>query len=305
MIFLNFLFVMVSSLLSVAFYTLLERKLLSYIQIRKGPNKTGFLGILQPISDALKLFSKSMNFLEISNFKISIMTPILFLSLSLSLWALIPLSEKSLIDMNFSILTFLIISSLSVYFILLIGWSSNSKYAHLGSIRSVAQMISYEVSMFLIIISISFFSYSYNFQDFIFLNFYPLIFILFPLSMIWLISCLAETNRSPFDFAEGESELVSGFNVEYFGWGFAMIFLAEYTSIVLLSILSSIFFFSKNIFFLIMFTMTLMLFFIWIRGTLPRFRFDLLMYLSWKIFLPLSISLSVFYFSLSCLFTLL
>nr|YP_009305893.1 NADH dehydrogenase subunit 1 [Dolomedes angustivirgatus]ANW36391.1 NADH dehydrogenase subunit 1 [Dolomedes angustivirgatus] len=283
--------IVISILISVAFYTLLERKILSYIQIRKGPNKVGFMGILQPFSDAIKLFNKNLISLESMNFMLSYMTPSLSLFISICMIPIILFNFNSLIDIKHNILMFFILSSMGVYFILLIGWSSNSKYSYLGSIRSVAQMISYEVSFFMIILFIVLMSQSYSFTQMEesqkMLHFFWGNMLLF---MMWLTSCLAETNRSPFDFAEGESELVSGFNVEYMGGWFALIFLSEYLSMLILSMISTIMFFSpiKSILsFIIMIIITISL--IWVRGTYPRFRYDMLMNLSWKIFLPLSL----------------
>nr|UQJ77489.1 NADH dehydrogenase subunit 1 [Trichonephila clavata] len=277
---------MICILISVAFYTILERKILGYIQIRKGPNKVGFMGILQPISDAIKLFNKHLINPDISNFFISFITPSVSLFLAMIIIALIPFNNFCLFDNKHNILSFFIISSLSVYSILMIGWSSNSKYSHIGSIRSVAQMISYEVSFFLIILFISILANSYNFSKIIYSQ--SLLWFFFGnlfLFIMWFSSCLAEVNRSPFDFAEGESELVSGFNVEYMGGWFALIFLAEYSNMIILSIISTILFFSSiKSFFMILFLITI--FMLWVRGSYPRFRYDLLMTLSWKIFLP-------------------
>nr|AIW06237.1 NADH dehydrogenase subunit 1 [Araneae sp. MT-2014] len=278
-------------LVSVAFYTILERKILSYIQIRKGPNKVGFLGILQPFSDAIKLFNKNLITSENMNLSISYLTPALSLLISIMILPIIPFNNFSLFDNKHNILLFLILSSMSVYFILMIGWSANSKYSNLGSIRSVAQMISYEVSFFLIILFIVILSNSFSFNQIMLtqnnLWFFWGNIILFT---IWLTSCLAETNRSPFDFAEGESELVSGFNVEYMGGWFALIFLAEYMSMLILSIITTIMFFkslTSILSSLIMFMIAISL--IWVRGSYPRFRYDMLMNLSWKIFLPITL----------------
>nr|ABE01012.1 NADH dehydrogenase subunit 1 [Pardosa oreophila]ABE01013.1 NADH dehydrogenase subunit 1 [Pardosa oreophila]ABE01014.1 NADH dehydrogenase subunit 1 [Pardosa oreophila]ABE01015.1 NADH dehydrogenase subunit 1 [Pardosa oreophila]ABE01016.1 NADH dehydrogenase subunit 1 [Pardosa oreophila] len=286
----NFIMISLSILISVAFYTLLERKILSYIQIRKGPNKVGMMGILQPFSDAIKLFNKNLLPLESMNFTLSFMTPFMSLFISLCMISIMMYNYSTLIDIKHSLLMFFILSSMSVYFILLIGWSTNSKYCHLGSIRSVAQMISYEVPFFMVILFLVLLSQSYSFtqmEETQYLLYYfwgnMLLF------MMWLSSCLAETNRSPFDFAEGESELVSGFNVEYMGGLFALIFLSEYLSMLILSMISTMMFFSpiksiNSMIIMIMITISL----IWVRGTYPRFRYDMLMLMSWKMFLPLS-----------------
>nr|YP_009058798.1 NADH dehydrogenase subunit 1 [Selenops bursarius]AIM52664.1 NADH dehydrogenase subunit 1 [Selenops bursarius] len=288
---LSYLIISISILISVAFYTILERKILGYIQIRKGPNKVGFIGILQPFSDALKLFNKNLISSEVMNIILSYITPAFSLFTAILIIPIITFNMFPLYDNKHNILLFFILSSISVYFILLIGWSANSKYSNLGAIRSVAQMISYEVSFFLIILFIVLMSYSYSFnqislsQSMLYFFWGNLI-----LFFMWLITCLAETNRSPFDFAEGESELVSGFNVEYMGGWFALIFLAEYMNMLILSIISTIMFFTSlnlpmSFSIMLIITMTLL----WIRGTFPRFRYDMLMKLSWKIFLPSSL----------------
>nr|YP_010460115.1 NADH dehydrogenase subunit 1 [Lycosa singoriensis]UUC05162.1 NADH dehydrogenase subunit 1 [Lycosa singoriensis] len=292
----NFILISVSILISVAFYTLLERKILSYIQIRKGPNKVGIMGILQPFSDAIKLFNKNLLSLEMTNFTLSYTTPFLSLFISLCMIPIILYNFSPLIDIKHNLLMFFILSSTSVYFILLIGWSTNSKYCHLGSIRSVAQMISYEVSFFMIILFLVLISQSYSFTQME--ESQVLMYFLFGnmiLFIMWLSSCLAETNRSPFDFAEGESELVSGFNVEYMGGWFALIFLSEYLSMLILSLITTIMFFSPIKFTLSMIIMIMIsISLIWVRGTYPRFRYDMLMTLSWKMFLPISMFIIIF-----------
>nr|AWN56285.1 NADH dehydrogenase subunit 1 [Goeldia sp. DPP-2018] len=281
----NLIISIISLLISVAFYTIIERKILSYIQIRKGPNKVGFLGILQPFSDAIKLFNKNLTTLEMTNFLIFSISPIFTITISILIIPLLPLNLYSMFDNKNSFLMFFIISSMGVYSILMMSWSSNSKYCYLGSIRSVSQLISYEISFFMIIFIICILSNSYSFTQIkesqnMLLFFYGNILIL----LIWLSSCLGETNRSPFDFAEGESELVSGFNVEYMGSWFALIFLAEYLSMLILSMMTSLMFFkSINI----PFTLLTSMFLIWIRGTVPRFRYDMLMTLNWKLFIPI------------------
>nr|ACA62668.1 NADH dehydrogenase subunit 1 [Calisoga longitarsis] len=285
-----FLLIIVSSLISVAFYTVVERKVLGYIQIRKGPNKVGILGVFQPFSDAIKLFSKSIVVTEQMNIVFSSTSPALIFILSIIILPLIPYSKFGIFDSSFSILNFFIISSMSVYMLLLIGWSANSKFCYLGSIRGVAQMISYEVSFFLLFLTLAMMSHSYSFFNFN--NFYksPYLFSFSLLFGIWVITCLAETNRSPFDFAEGESELVSGFNVEYMGGWFALIFLAEYLSMLILSMISVVVFFGTLTKFINLPMIIIMsLSFLWVRGTFPRFRYDLLMLLNWKVFLPLVI----------------
>nr|AXS65870.1 NADH dehydrogenase subunit 1 [Tenebrionoidea sp. 10 KM-2017] len=300
---LSLLILFVCVLIGVAFLTLLERKVLGYIQIRKGPNKVGFCGLFQPFSDAIKLFCKEQTFPFLSNFNIYYISPIMNLVLSLFLWISMPFLSVVL-NFNLSVLFFLSISSLSVYTIMLAGWSSNSNYAMLGSLRAVAQTISYEVSLSLIMLSFLFLILSLNLLEFSMLqNSVWLMFNCLPLCLVWLISSLAETNRTPFDFAEGESELVSGFNVEYSSGGFALIFLAEYSSIIFMSMICVMLFLGGDIYSLKFFIKLVFLtyFWIWVRGTLPRFRYDKLMSLAWKKFLPISLNFILFYFGLKIL----
>nr|AXS66040.1 NADH dehydrogenase subunit 1 [Languriidae sp. KM-2017] len=301
LIILSSVILLICVLISVAFLTLLERKVLGYIQIRKGPNKVGFMGILQPFGDAIKLFSKEQTYPFMSNFNLYYMSPVMNFSLALFLWICMPMYTEN-ISFELSMLFFLSISSLGVYTIMLAGWSSNSNYSLLGSLRSVAQTISYEVSLSLILMSYLFLIISLNIKS---LNLYQenswFLFSCFPLCLMWLVSGLAETNRTPFDFAEGESELVSGFNVEYSSGGFALIFLAEYANILFMSLICSMLFlgailmswgfFCKMVF--------IGFFWLWVRGTLPRYRYDKLMYLAWKSYLPVSLNFLVFYMSMS------
>nr|YP_010137199.1 NADH dehydrogenase subunit 1 [Apriona germarii]QWM97271.1 NADH dehydrogenase subunit 1 [Apriona germarii] len=308
MVFIDLFLMLVSSvilvicvLVGVAFLTLLERKVLGYIQIRKGPNKVGFIGLVQPFSDAIKLFTKEQIYPFMSNLNLYYISPVMNLFLSLLLWLCMPFISVN-VSFDLSILFFLSVSSLSVYTVMLAGWSSNSNYSLLGSLRAVAQTISYEVSLVLILLSFLFLTLSMNILDLMkFQKFIWLIMLTLPLSMIWVVSSLAETNRTPFDFAEGESELVSGFNVEYSSGGFAMIFLAEYSSILFMSFFCSMLFLGGNImewsFFLKVGFMGF--FWIWVRGTLPRFRYDKLMYLAWKGYLPVALNYLSFFLSLS------
>nr|QGA74040.1 NADH dehydrogenase subunit 1 [Chalcophana sp. N69] len=294
-------FVIIFVLLGVAFLTLFERKILGYIQIRKGPNKVGFLGFLQPFSDAVKLFSKEQIFPLKSNFNFYYICPIFNLFLSLFLWQGLPFITFNY-SFTLSFMFFLSVSSFGVYMIMLAGWSSNSNYSLLGSLRSVAQTISYEVSLILILMSFLFMILSFDLSDLLIYQRYSwFLFFMFPLCLMWLVTSLAETNRTPFDFAEGESELVSGFNVEYSSGGFAMIFMAEYSSIMFMSVFSCFLFFGADYFSLVFFLKCsfLMFFWIWTRGTLPRFRYDKLMYMAWKTYLPVSLSFLIFYFFLS------
>nr|YP_010274811.1 NADH dehydrogenase subunit 1 [Chrysopetalum debile]UJV31475.1 NADH dehydrogenase subunit 1 [Chrysopetalum debile] len=294
-------------LLAMAFFTLLERKALGYIQNRKGPNKVGLAGLPQPIADALKLFNKEMNKPTMSNSYPFLFAPFMGLMLALILCTLFPHSS-SMHFILFGVLMFLCISSINVYTTLVAGWASNSKYSLLGALRSVAQTISYEVSMSLILMSTLIIYCSLDLMDIVFNNQAPLIAMFIPLFLVWFTTTLAETNRTPFDFAEGESELVSGFNTEYSSGAFALIFMAEYTNIIIMSLLSSVLFFGVPLemsflqdFLLVSITMLLAFSFLWIRGTLPRLRYDRLMYLTWKTFLPLSLALLMLVCTLSIL----
>nr|AIV00397.1 NADH dehydrogenase subunit 1 [Aedes notoscriptus] len=294
------LLLVICVMVGVAFLTLLERKVLGYIQIRKGPNKVGFMGLLQPFSDAVKLFTKEQTYPLLSNYIFYYFSPIFSLFLSLLIWMCLPYLIK-LYSFNLGVLFFLCITSLGVYTVMVAGWSSNSNYALLGGLRAVAQTISYEVSLALILLSFIFLIGSYNFLNFyLYQKYIWFVIFCFPLGLVWFASCLAETNRTPFDFAEGESELVSGFNVEYSSGGFALIFLAEYSSILFMSMLFSVIFLGSDIY-SIMFFLKLSIIsflFIWVRGTLPRFRYDKLMYLAWKSFLPMSLNYLFFFIGL-------
>nr|YP_010586445.1 NADH dehydrogenase subunit 1 [Oxyethira ecornuta]UZZ44246.1 NADH dehydrogenase subunit 1 [Oxyethira ecornuta] len=296
------LLIFIGVLVSVAFLTLLERKVLGYIQFRLGPNKVSLLGILQPFSDAIKLFSKEFYFPSFSNYMSFYFSPIFLLFLSLVMWVVMPFS-LNLINFEYGVLFILSFMSMGVYGVMICGWSSNSGYGMLGALRAIAQTISYEIFMSLIFMSLILFYMSYNlylgvaYQVNIWM-----IFLMGGLFLCWLTFMLAETNRSPFDFAEGESELVSGFNIEYGAGGFALIFLAEYSSILFMSMLVSVLFFGGNLlsFFFFLKLMVMSFVFIWIRGFMPRYRYDMLMSLAWKIFLP--VSLSFLFFSLGVKF---
>nr|ALO77666.1 NADH deshydrogenase subunit 1 [Formicomus sp. FOR01] len=300
LVFFTVILMIICVLVGVAFLTLMERKVLGYIQIRKGPNKVGFMGILQPFSDAIKLFTKEQTYPYMSNFNIYYVSPLMNLFISLFLWMCMPYFTV-LFNFNLSILFMLSVSSLGVYSLMMAGWSSNSNYSLLGSLRSVAQTISYEVSLSLIFMSYIFLVLSFNLIDFLkFQDFTWFILLMFPLCFMWVISSLAETNRTPFDFAEGESELVSGFNVEYSSGGFAMIFLAEYASILFMSMICVVIFLGGDLNSLMFYVKLVFMSFlwIWVRGTLPRFRYDKLMYLAWKSFLPCSLNMLIFFFSM-------
>nr|ADO60576.1 NADH dehydrogenase subunit 1 [Elateroides dermestoides] len=303
LIIISMLLLIIMVLIGVAFLTLMERKVLGYIQIRKGPNKVGFVGILQPFSDAIKLFSKEQTFPYLSNINIYYLSPLINLSISLFIWSMMPFMSL-LLNFNLSLLFFFSVSSVSVYAVMMAGWSSNSSYSLLGSLRSVAQTVSYEVSLALIIMSFLFLILDFNLINFMkFQKFIWFLFLLLPLCLMMIISSLAETNRTPFDFAEGESELVSGFNVEYSSGGFAMIFLAEYSSILFMSMLCSMMFLGGNLIsWLFFIKITLISFFwLWVRGTMPRYRYDKLMYLAWKGYLLYSLFLLLFYLNMKLL----
>uniref|UniRef100_UPI0030037F67 NADH dehydrogenase subunit 1 n=1 Tax=Limassolla uncata TaxID=3019672 RepID=UPI0030037F67 len=303
MFLLTFLVLILFVMVSVGFFTLLERKVLGYIHIRSGPNKVGFLGLLQPFSDGAKLFLKEQFFPMNSNFFIYYICPILGLIQSLFIWILFPFYINT-IGFSFGFLLFLCISSLGVYSLIICGWSSNSVYSILGCIRSVSQAISYEVSLSLILLSFFFLCDSYDFVNLYcfqdmgwFIMFCP------PIFFCWVSCSLAETNRSPFDFSEGESELVSGFNVEYGSGGFAFLFIAEYSSIIFMSFITCLIFLGGDYFSMI-FYMSIILgcfLFVWIRGSFPRYRYDKLMYLAWKCYLPFSMNFILFIIFLSTL----
>nr|YP_009110184.1 NADH dehydrogenase subunit 1 [Rhodopsona rubiginosa]AIW64887.1 NADH dehydrogenase subunit 1 [Rhodopsona rubiginosa] len=304
MILVGLLMLIVGVLIGVAFLTLFERKILGYIQIRKGPNKVGMLGILQPFSDAIKLFTKEQTYPSFSNYLSYYFSPILSFLLSLVIWSIIPY-YFNLINFNLGMLFFFCYTSLGVYTVMVAGWSSNSNYALLGGLRAVAQTISYEVSLALIMMSGIIMIMDFNLIKFSeYQNLIWFIFLMLPISICWISSSLAETNRTPFDFAEGESELVSGFNVEYSSGSFALIFMAEYASILFMSLLFCLLFlggYNLSLFFYLKFGMIFFLF-MWVRGTLPRYRYDKLMYLAWKSYLPISLNFLMFFIGAKILF---
>lgn len=291
---------------AVAYLTLMERKVIAAMQLRKGPNVVGPFGLLQPLADGLKLMLKEVILPADANKILFLLAPIITFVLALIGWAVIPFSENFVVaNINVGVTYLLATSSLGVYGIIISGWASNSKYAFLGAIRSSAQMISYEVSIGLIIISVVLLVGSLNLTDIVLAQKnYWFVLPCFPMFIVFFISALAETNRLPFDLPEAESELVAGYNVEYSSMPFSMFFLGEYANMILISSFAAILFLGgwlppfDNAFFnaipgLVWFILkvTFLLFcFIWIRATLPRYRYDQLMRLGWKVFLPLSLT---------------
>jgi NADH-quinone oxidoreductase subunit H len=296
----------VGLLLGFAYLTYAERKIIGAIQLRKGPNVVGPFGLLQPIADGVKLLTKEMIIPAGANRFLFVLAPMITLTLSLIAWAVIPLGSKMVLaDLNVGILYLFAISSLSVYGIIIAGWASNSKYAFLGALRSAAQMVSYEVSIGFVIVTVLLCAGSMNLTKIVeaqaggFLHWYLLP--LLPMAVIFFVSSLAETNRSPFDLPEGESELVGGYFTEYSGFTFAMFYIGEYIAMILMSAMASILFLGGwyapvefldwipgFIWFALKISFILFLF-IWVRATFPRYRYDQLMRLGWKIFLPFSL----------------
>ncbi len=307
----SILMVVIPLFLIVAYVTYSERKIIGFMQSRMGPTRVGPSGLLQPIADVLKLVSKEIIIPTNANKGIFLTAPMLMLVPSLLVWAVIPLSEYFIIsNINAGLLFILALTSLSVYGVILAGWASNSKYAFLGSMRSAAQIIAYEIAMGFALVGVLMLSGSLNLQVIIqeqsgsILNWYWIP--LFPLFLIYFIAGVAETNRAPFDVSEGESEIVAGFHVEYSGMAFAMFFLAEYMNLILISILSSILFFGgwlspfqgtfldayfsfvPGFVWLSLKTLIFIFIFLWLRATLPRYRYDQIMRLGWKVFLPIT-----------------
>lgn len=288
---------------AVAYLTLMERKVIAAMQLRKGPNVNGPFGLLQPLCDGVKLMFKEVIIPANANKFLFLLAPVITFVLALIGWAVVPFSENFVVaNLNVGVIYILAASSLGVYGIIIAGWSSNSKYAFLGAIRSSAQMISYEVSIGLIIINVILLSGSLNLSEIVLSqqNMWYCI-PLFPVFILFFISILAETNRLPFDLPEAESELVAGYNVEYSSMPFAMFFLGEYANMILMSAMATILFlggwlppiaslsFIPGVIWLLLKITFLLFCFIWVRASLPRYRYDQLMRLGWKIFLPLSL----------------
>lgn len=297
-------------MLGVAYLTYVERKVLGYMQIRLGPNRVGPYGLLQPIADGLKLLFKEIIIPTGSNHYLFVLAPVLAITPALAAWAVIPFSDGMVLaNVNAGLLYLLAMTSLGVYGIIISGWASNSKYAFIGSLRSAAQIVSYELAMGFALVCVLMVSQSMNLGDIVRgqQNGYGLLgwyFIpLFPMFVVYIIAGVAETNRAPFDLAEGESEIVAGFHVEYSGMAFALFFLAEYANMILIAALTSVMFLGgwlppldvaplnwiPGLFWFLAKTSFILLLFLWFRATFPRFRYDQLMRLGWKIFIPLTL----------------
>ncbi len=298
--------IIIPLLLCVAYLVYAERKVIAAIHLRRGPNVVGPYGLLQPIADGMKLFFKETVIPTGANRGVFIIAPVLTFTLALIAWAVIPVGDGLVIaDINVGILYLFAISSLGVYGILMAGWASNSKYAFLGGLRSAAQMVSYEVSMGFIIISVLLVVGSLNLSDIVNAQRHIWFVIpLFPMAVIFFVSTLAETNRHPFDLPEAEAELVSGYNVEYSSMAFALFFLGEYANMILMSAMTTILFLGGwlppfnvapftwipgPIWFAAKIAFCLFIF-LWVRATFPRYRYDQLMRLGWKVFLPISLA---------------
>ncbi len=301
--------IVIPVMISVAYLTYFERRVIGFMQSRIGPNRVGFFGLLQPIADALKLLFKEIILPEKSNNFLFFLAPLLSLAPALAAWAVIPFDfEMVLADINAGLLYVLAMTSIAVYGVIIAGWASNSKYAFLGSLRSAAQIVSYEIAMGFTLVGVLMCANSLNLGEIVMAQqggisqwyCWPL----FPLFITYFISAVAETNRAPFDVAEGESEIVAGFHVEYSGMAFALFFLAEYANMILVSILAVIMFLggwmspfsfmSDGIFWLLAKVVFVLFFFLWFRATFPRYRYDQIMRLGWKVFIPLTLIWIVF-----------
>jgi len=296
---------LVPVLVSVAYLTLAERKVMAAMQARKGPNVVGPFGLMQPFADAVKMLMKETIIPTGANRILFIVAPLLTMTLAMIAWAVIPVNDGwAIANINVGILYLFAISSLGVYGIVIAGWASNSKYAFLGALRSAAQMVSYEVSMGFVIVTVLLCAGSLNLTEIVRAQEHVWFFIpLFPMFIVFFISTLAETNRAPFDLPEGESEIVGGFHVEYGAMTFGLFFLGEYANMILMSAMTSILFLGGwlspipfapftwvpgPIWFIAKICLVLFMF-VWVRATFPRFRYDQLMRLGWKVFLPLSL----------------
>ena len=297
-------------LVAVAYLALAERKVMASMQRRKGPNVVGFFGILQPLADGLKLLIKEPVLPSSANTVVFLAAPVVTFLLALISWAVIPFGEGMVLsDLDIGMLYIFAISSLGVYGVIMAGWSSNSKYAFLGALRSTAQMVSYEVSLGLIIITVLMCVGSLNLSEIVLAQEEVWFAVpLFPLLLLFFISCLAETNRAPFDLPEAEAELVAGYNVEYSSMGFALFFLGEYANMIMMSVLCvilflggwlpplslTIFYWIPGSFWLGIKTIFFLFLYIWVRAAFPRYRYDQLMRLGWKVFLPLALAWVLF-----------
>jgi NADH-quinone oxidoreductase subunit H len=297
--------IIVPLILAVAYMTYAERKVMGAMQLRQGPMTVGPFGLLQPIADGIKLFSKEMILPTAANKAVFLLAPMLTFALSLVAWAVIPVDQGLVLaDINVGVLYLFAVSSMGVYGVLMAGWGSNSRYAFLGGLRSAAQMVSYEVSMGLIIVTVLLCVGSLNISDIVLAERqWWMSVLLFPMFIVFLVSILAETNRAPFDLPEGESELSGGFLVEYSAMAYALFFLGEYANMILMSAMTTILFLGgwlppfgiealdavPGFVWFMLKTASILFFFIWARATLPRFRYDQLMRLGWKIFLPFTL----------------
>jgi NADH-quinone oxidoreductase subunit H len=308
-ILLKILLIVIPLMISVAYLTFFERKVIGYMQGRIGPNRVGFHGLLQPIADALKLMFKEIITPNKSNKTLFFIAPILTIAPAFAAWAVIPFNaELVLADINAGLLYVLAMTSIAVYGVIIAGWASNSKYAFLGSLRSAAQIVSYEIAMGFTLVGVLMCANSLNLGDIVngqqggLLQWY--IWPLFPLFIIYFISAVAETNRAPFDVAEGESEIVAGFHVEYSGMAFAVFFLAEYANMILVSMLAALMFLGgwlspvsfipDGILWLFLKVGFCLFFFLWFRATFPRYRYDQIMRLGWKVFIPITLIWIIF-----------
>ena len=301
--------IVIPVMISVAYLTYFERRVIGFMQSRIGPNRVGYFGLLQPIADALKLMFKEIVLPTKSNNFLFFLAPLLSIAPALAAWAVIPFDyEMVLADINAGLLYVLAMTSIAVYGVIIAGWASNSKYAFLGSLRSAAQIVSYEIAMGFTLVGVLMCANSLNLGDIVIAQeggisqwyCWPL----FPLFIIYFISAVAETNRAPFDVAEGESEIVAGFHVEYSGMAFALFFLAEYANMILVSILAVIMFLGgwlspvsfipDGIFWLIVKVAFVLFCFLWLRATFPRYRYDQIMRLGWKVFIPLTLVWIIF-----------